>query len=431
MLSGPYIVSNWVRDEHFYGRDELCQALIDSPERCIYLAGTRRIGKTSLLMRLARRLAPAAIYCDLMQAAGAEQLDEARLVYLLRRQLGLQARASAALEESRPDWDRQSASLGEWLEQAGWRWEEQGLTITLLWDEAELLRRLPPASLMRLRAILQHSQSLRLIICASKGLVSINDQWRDEQVSPFLFGFSTAYLAGLSDAEADHLITQRGWVECAAADLARLRDWTGNHPFLLQSLCTRLFAGGRLRPPASADLVVDAMLADLFRIDVGYLSPSEQRILRALAGEPLDAAQLELRTGLAGEAIASFAEGMAQLGLVRAGDDGGWRIGNAYLGRWLQTADQPIASAVSDQASLEVVAPERARPPAAGAPPALSRREQAVLRLVAAGMSNPEIARELTIAIDTVKAHLKHIAVKLEAASRAHAVARAKELGLL
>ena len=54
-----------------------------------------------------------------------------------------------------------------------------------------------------------------------------------------------------------------------------------------------------------------------------------------------------------------------------------------------------------------------------------------MLRLVAAGMSNPEIARELTIAIDTVKAHLKHIAVKLEAASRAQAVARAKELGLL
>ena len=417
-MIAPYIVSNWVRDEHFYGRDALCDALVGSPERCIFLAGTRRIGKTSLLMRLARRLAPHAIYCDLMQAAGGERLDEARLIYLLRRQLGLQARTSAPLEESRAAWDRQSASLGEWLEQASWRWEEQGLTMTLLWDEAELLRRLPPATLMPLRAILQHSQSLRLIICASKGLVSINDQWRDEQVSPFLFGFATAYLAGLGDAEADQLITQRGRVGCAAATLATLRDWSGNHPFLLQRLCTRLFENGRLRPPEAGDLAVDGMLADLFRIDVGYLSPSEQRILRALAGQPLDAGQLERHTGLPAAAIASFGEGLAQLGLLRP-SGGGWRIGNAYLGRWLLADAQPIASAVSDRASLEVVAP------------ALSRREQAVLRLVAAGMSNPEIARELSIAVDTVKAHLKHIAVKLEASGRAQAVARAKELGYL
>ena len=205
---------------------------------------------------------------------------------------------------------------------------------------------------------------------------------------------------------------------CAAATLATLRDWSGNHPFLLQRLCTRLFENGRLRPPEAGDLAVDGMLADLFRIDVGYLSPSEQRILRALAGQPLDAGQLERHTGLPAAAIASFGEGLAQLGLLRP-SGGGWRIGNAYLGRWLLADAQPIASAVSDRASLEVVAP------------ALSRREQAVLRLVAAGMSNPEIARELSIAVDTVKAHLKHIAVKLEASGRAQAVARAKELGYL
>ncbi len=46
-------------------------------------------------------------------------------------------------------------------------------------------------------------------------------------------------------------------------------------------------------------------------------------------------------------------------------------------------------------------------------------------------MTNQEIARELTIALDTVKAHLKHISSKLGAQNRAQAVARAKELGVI
>lgn len=78
------------------------------------------------------------------------------------------------------------------------------------------------------------------------------------------------------------------------------------------------------------------------------------------------------------------------------------------------------ASVVTDQASLEVNA---ATP--------LSERELTVLRLVAAGMSNLEIGRELTIAVDTVKAHLKHVFGKLGVNNRSQAVIRAREQGLL
>jgi LuxR family maltose regulon positive regulatory protein len=52
-----------------------------------------------------------------------------------------------------------------------------------------------------------------------------------------------------------------------------------------------------------------------------------------------------------------------------------------------------------------------------------------VLRLVAAGASNAEIARDLTVEISTVKTHLKHIDGKLAVHSRTSGVAR--ELGLL
>jgi LuxR family maltose regulon positive regulatory protein len=77
--------------------------------------------------------------------------------------------------------------------------------------------------------------------------------------------------------------------------------------------------------------------------------------------------------------------------------------------------------------------PSRSR--AAIAPPGLAEpltgRELEVLRLLAAGKSNQRIARELVVALDTVKKHVTHVLGKLGAANRTEAAARARQLGLI
>ena len=61
----------------------------------------------------------------------------------------------------------------------------------------------------------------------------------------------------------------------------------------------------------------------------------------------------------------------------------------------------------------------------------ISAREQEVLQLISAGLSNREIARDLSISESTVKTHLGNIYYKLGVNRRVQAVAQAKELNLV
>jgi DNA-binding NarL/FixJ family response regulator len=61
----------------------------------------------------------------------------------------------------------------------------------------------------------------------------------------------------------------------------------------------------------------------------------------------------------------------------------------------------------------------------------LSDREIDVLMAVAAGKSNKQVARELTVSEDTVKGHLKIIFTKLGVADRTQAVMVAMRRGII
>jgi LuxR family maltose regulon positive regulatory protein len=62
---------------------------------------------------------------------------------------------------------------------------------------------------------------------------------------------------------------------------------------------------------------------------------------------------------------------------------------------------------------------------------ALSERELEVLRLLAAGLTTPEIADQLVVSVGTAKTHTHNIYSKLGVRNRTEAIARARELGLL
>lgn len=61
----------------------------------------------------------------------------------------------------------------------------------------------------------------------------------------------------------------------------------------------------------------------------------------------------------------------------------------------------------------------------------ISDREFEVLKLLADGLSNKEIARKLDISPNTIKTHVTRLLEKLDARRRTEAISKARELGIL
>jgi LuxR family transcriptional regulator, maltose regulon positive regulatory protein len=79
----------------------------------------------------------------------------------------------------------------------------------------------------------------------------------------------------------------------------------------------------------------------------------------------------------------------------------------------------------------ELYQPDLTAKPATNVVESLSPRERNILERIGQGRSNKEIARELGIAPETVKSHIKNIFIKLAVDRRAQAVSRAQTLGLV
>jgi LuxR family maltose regulon positive regulatory protein len=139
----------------------------------------------------------------------------------------------------------------------------------------------------------------------------------------------------------------------------------------------------------------------------------EIRVLQALAAVDETQALAHLSEALAAAQPEGYVrvfidQGTALIPLLRKAAQRGPAQG--YAARLLSAMTAPTAQPLSER---------------------LSERELEVLRLVAVGKSNREIADELVLATGTVKKHLSNIFGKLNAQNRTECVARARELQLL
>jgi LuxR family maltose regulon positive regulatory protein len=143
-----------------------------------------------------------------------------------------------------------------------------------------------------------------------------------------------------------------------------------------------------------------------------------QARLAAVGGDERTARQLVTRALTAGEP-----EGFVHVFLGQGPGLAVW-IRDAALRHPERTLARRLHAALEARS-------DAAHPGAVELPVPLTPREVDILRLVAAGLSNKEIARQCFISVATVKRHAANIYTKLDVSNRTRAAARADELGLL
>jgi hypothetical protein len=347
-MRNPYITGRWVSGPEFYGRQALTEAILRGPDNHLWVMGLRRTGKTSLLRQIELLSKEGSSFLPLFwDLQGCQAPDDLGLA--LYEGVEEAAGDFTALGENISDWE--SLDLFALLKTLAQLAREDERRLLLLVDEAECLNHLArtqPHTLQRLRRTLQRGPHIRTVLVSSKRLSALHELCQDWETSPFLHGFALRYLSHLTPEAATGLVYQRQAarsVQAAPGLVAQIRQLIGGHPYLLQLLCSRLFADGSLRPIVDDDLAfVEAQMTGFLLNDFAALSGPERAILRAISsGQPLPT-----------DAHPTYLHGLVGLGILRHEGDG-YTIGNAFFARWLrEQADWEAKTEVSAEGTLTV-----------------------------------------------------------------------------
>ena len=348
----PFVVGQWVRRENFYGRAAIIDEVLGGNRNWLWLLGTRRIGKTSVLKQLeylalnTPNLGFLPVFWDLQGADRPEELHLDFADALLDAEERLE-QVGIDLTEVRADdcFD----SLGRLRRKL----LSKDLRLLLLCDEVEeliQLNRKDPSILRKLRRALHSRDGIRSVLASSSRLWQLAQT--DEDTSPFLDGFTPPLTIGpLGDEAARLLIRQSQLPETAHPsfsndEVEQIRCQCGNHPYQIQLLCRRALDRGDL-DDAIEEVAHDRAVGFFFSVDFELLSNTERTILRFLADQT--GATLEEISSDAGDVSDSVATNLStlqELGLVNRDLDGRHEIASDFLRRWLSEG----AAAPSDSA---------------------------------------------------------------------------------
>jgi hypothetical protein len=333
-MRNPFIAGSWVRGDNFFGRADILRDILDGARDSLWVVGARRLGKTSLLKELERRVQGSAqtafvpLYWDLQGSADARGLAD-NLLGSVEDSEAFRRATDIGVEdlEGLPVPDMLTTLIRRTV-RSGWR-------LLLLVDEAEeflAVARTDAFVLPRLRRIFQKGPEVRTVFTSTKRLARI-DERTDFATSPFLLGFiPPLYLTPLGADEARALL---GRGQFADDDVELVLARTACHPFLVQLIGSRLFETHDLA--ATLDQVAsDEMVANFFSVDFQTLDPEERTLLEEVARDGTrsrrDLAQSLRRTE---DATEPLLYGLGKMGYL-AEKDGAFRIGNWFFDRWLR-----------------------------------------------------------------------------------------------
>jgi len=334
-MKNPYVAGNWVRGERFFGRAALLEEILQGERVAIWVAGTRRLGKTSLLKQLEYLCgseSPAADYISLfwdLQGAGDLAGLKESLVESIEDNEELFSNIGVLIE------DVEKLDLFDILRSLKRSARRAGKKLLLLCDECEELiniEKADPKSIPKLRRALQSGESIKTVFMATKRLLRLGSSSQTE-TSPFLHGLIPPLYLGPLDASSAEELLVNGNISSKTGAL--VVEKTGRHPFLMQLMCRRLFEEPDIEK-VIAEMSNDVMLDSFFRVDFNFLDDIEKTILSyVLENQDTTVERLQEQSRFRQENISQRLHGLINLGYLRLENDC-VSIVNYFFHNWLQ-----------------------------------------------------------------------------------------------
>ena len=413
MTSSPYVIGQWVRGEKFYGRARLIEEILEGPREWIWLLGTRRYGKTSLLKQVEHLTAPlvGSLYFPLFwDFQGAEDLEELNRGF---QEALLDAEERCEEHGIRMD-EIEADDLFDSLNKLRRKLRPSGKKLLLLCDEVEeliKLNRKDPSLLRKLRRAMQSREGIRSVLASTIRLWELAGQESD--TSPFLHGFAPPlYIARLTDDEARALVRQSKLPDDSRprlldADIETIRSRCDNHPYLMQLVAKRTLEMGDVNE-ALETVAGDRMVSFFFAVDFEMLSPGERLILRSIAETTAaNSNSIQGHLGFSQEQMNAALHRLENLGYVRRNPERRYELANWFFRSWFRDqgalAPLPPSSTIApeDRTTEETVLSD-------GFAPSLFDGRYRLLEELGRGATgrvykaNDEVGRE-TIAIKILK----------------------------
>jgi hypothetical protein len=338
-MRNPFIAGSWVRGDNFFGRETILRQILEGEQHSLWVAGARRLGKTSLLKELESRAQQSAqtpfvpLFWDLQGSGDTRGLADGLLSSVedseaFRRATGISVE------------DLESLSVSDMLTTIVRRTVRTGWRLLLLVDEAEELltvARTDAGVLPRLRRILQKGSEVRAVLTSTKRLARI-DERTDFATSPFLQGFTPPlYLTPLTADETRALLARGRFTP---EETGTIVERTACHPFLVQLIASRLFESHDLTVTLD-QVAADEMVSNFFSVDFQTLESEERAILEEISREgKRSKREVAQAVGRSEEAIEPLVYGLQMMGYL-ADEGGRYRVGNWFFDRWLRRAAVP------------------------------------------------------------------------------------------
>ncbi len=342
MATAPFVVGQWVRGERFYGRDALLEEILEGPRNWLWLLGTRRIGKTSLLKQVEHVTAKESppryfpVFWDFQGSDSSSELHMGFTDALLDAEERLQ---EVGVEVSDIEHQDLFISLGKLRRQL----RSRSRKLLLLCDEVEELLKLnqrEPPLLRKLRRAMQSSEDVRSVLASTIRLWALADERGD--TSPFLHGFSPPlYIHNLDVNSARALIRQANLPSDSRPrfdedSVEAIRERCDNHPYLIQVLCKRCLELGDL-DEAVEQVATDSMVSHFFSVDFEMLSVEEQGILGVIARSDASSSKtIQEKLSLEPDDLAGRLNRLEHLGYLRRNEQREFVLANYFFRRWFR-----------------------------------------------------------------------------------------------